>query len=36
MSEPRPHFIVSHFVFAEHATFAEAEKERLRLREKFP
>jgi hypothetical protein len=31
-----PHFIVSHYIFAEHATFAEAEKERIRLSEAFP
>lgn len=30
-----PHFIVSHYIFAEHTTFEEAEKERKRLSEKF-
>lgn len=30
------HFIVSHYIFAEHPTFAEAEAERVRLSGLFP
>jgi hypothetical protein len=32
----QPHFIVSHYLFAEHPTFAQAEAERVRLSELFP
>ena len=33
---PSPRFIVSHYVFAEHAILSDAEKEMKRLSDKFP
>jgi hypothetical protein len=36
VNHPSPRFIVSHYLFREHETFADAEAERLRLCGVFP